>query len=51
MNRCDNIRRQLDWMKKNGRWADYRRTMNSLRVLISMSDDPAPYEALLREYE
>lgn len=51
MNRCDNIRRQLDWMRDNGRWTDYYDTLASLKILISMSDDPAPYEALLREYE
>lgn len=49
--RCENIRMQLDWMKKNGRWSEYRKTLGSLRMLIRMSDDPAPYEALLREYE
>lgn len=51
MNRCDNIRRQLDWMRDNGRWSDYRETICRLRTLISMSDDPAPYEEILREYE
>ena len=49
--RCANIRRQLDWMKKNCRWVDYFETLGSLRMLIRMSDDPEPYEAILKEYE
>lgn len=49
--RCENIRSQLDWMRDNGRWIDYFDTLASLRILISMSDDPAPYEEILREYE
>ena len=51
MNRCDNIRRQLDWMKKNGHWIDYFDTLARLKILISMSDDPGVFEEILKEYE